>query len=164
MLTPFGAIGGRTTPRLERLLELLNRAGLRAKVSTHIVDYLATHAAGVAALAPLMTKYRNDIKALTRSPGDLKLAASAMRETIPVLKALGHKIVPVGQQILAITPVFVLAWVLGRFCNSWTGEVGTAWHAQQAPDESLALADDLRAAAIRSGAPAPAISRVLEMK
>ena len=111
-----------------------------------------------------MTKYRNDIKALARSPDELKLAASAMRETIPVLKALEHKIVPAGQQILAITPVFVLAWVLGRFCSSRTGEVGTAWHAQQAPDELLAVADDLRAAVIRSGVPAPSISRVLEMK
>lgn len=37
-------------------------------------------------------------------------------------------------------------------------------HAQQAPDELLALADDLRAAVVRSGIPAPAIRKVLDMK
>ena len=164
MTTPFGEINGTVTPRLKRLVNLLNRTGLRAKVSTHIVDYLATHAAGVAALVPLVMKYGNDIKALARSPDDLKLAAAAMRETIPVLKALGHKIVPAGQQILAVTPVFVLAFLLRLLCNSKFGEVGAAWHVQQAPDEMQALADDLRAAVIRSGVPAPAIRKVLDMK
>jgi hypothetical protein len=87
-----------------------------------------------------------------------------MRETIPVLKALGHKIVPASQHVLAITPVFVLAWVLRLFCNSRIGEVGAAWHAQQASDELVALADDLRAAVIRSGVPAPALRKVLDMQ
>ena len=164
MLTPFGEIDGTVTPRLRRLVELLNRAGLRSKVSTNIVDYLATHAAGVAAITPLAVKYRNDLKAAAHSPGDLTLAAAAMRETMPVLKALGHKIVPAGHKIIAVTPVFVLAWVLRLFCNSKFGEVGAAWHAQQAPDELLALADDLRAAVIRSGVPAAAIRKVLDMK
>ena len=164
MPTPFGEIDGTVTPRLKRLVNLLNRAGLRAKVSTNIVDYLATHAAGVVALVPSLMKYGNDIKAVARSPEDLKLAASAMRETIPVLKALGHKIVPAGQQILAVTPVFVLAFLLRLLCNSKFGEVGAAWHAQQASDELKALADDLRAAVIRSGVPAPAIRKLLDMK
>ncbi|MFZ0862907.1 MAG: hypothetical protein WAN18_19745, partial [Candidatus Sulfotelmatobacter sp.] len=164
MTTPFGEINGTVTPRLKRLVNLLNRTGLRAKVSTHIVDYLATHAAGVAALVPLVMKHGNDIKALARSPDDLKLAAAAMSATIPVLKALGHKIVPAGQQILAVTPAFVLAFLLRLLCNSKFGEVGAAWHVQQAPDEMQALADDLRAAVIRSGVPAPAIRKVLDMK
>jgi len=164
MRTPFGEIDGTVTPRLKRLVALFNRAGLRAKVSTNVVDYLATHAAGVAAITPLAIKFRNDFKAAAHSPGDLKLAAAGMRETIPVLKALGHKIVPAGQQILAIMPVFVLVFLLRLMCNSKFGEVGAAWHAQQAPDELLALADDLRAVVIRSGIPAPAIRKVLDMK
>jgi 2-dehydropantoate 2-reductase len=164
MRTPFGEIDGTVTPRLKRLVALFNRAGLRAKVSTNVVDYLATHAAGVAAITPLAIKFRTDFKAAAHSPDDLKLAAAAMRETIPVLKALGHKIVPAGQQILAIMPVVVLVFLLRLMCNSKFGEVGAAWHAQQAPDELLALADDLRAVVIRSGIPAPAIRKVLDMK
>jgi ketopantoate reductase len=80
MRTPFGEIDGTVTPRLKRLVELLNRAGLRTKVSTHIVDYLATHAAGVAAMTPLAVKYRNDSKALARSPKEINLMASATRD------------------------------------------------------------------------------------
>jgi 2-dehydropantoate 2-reductase len=162
--TPFGEINGTVTPRLTRLVNLLNRAGLRAKVSTNIVDYLATHAAGVAAMTPLAVKYRNAFRSLARSPEEIKLMAAAMRETIPVLKALGHKIVPAGQQMLAVTPVFVLAFLLRLLCNSKFGEVGAAWHAQQAPDELQALADDLRGAVIRSGVRAPALRRVLDVK
>jgi len=163
MPTPFGEINGTVTPRLKKLVKLLNRAGLRAKVSTHIVDYLATHAAGVAAVAPLGMKYGTASQAVAPSPEDLKLAAAALRETIPVLKALGHKIVPAGQQVLAVTPVFVLAWVFRLFFKSRIGPL-TALHAQQAPDELQALADDLRVAVIRSGVPAPAIRKVLDMK
>jgi 2-dehydropantoate 2-reductase len=164
MPTPFGEIDGTITPRLKRLVKLLNRAGLRAKVSTNVVDYLATHAGGVAALVPLAMKYATDFKALARSGDDLKLAAAAWRETFPVLKALGHKIVPASLKILAVTPVFVLAFLLRLLVNSRIGEVGMAWHAQQAPDELLALADDLRAAVIRSGVPAPAIRKLLDIK
>jgi 2-dehydropantoate 2-reductase len=164
MPTPFGEIDGTVTPRLKRLVELLNRAGLRAKVSTQIVDYLATHAAGVAAMTPIVLKYKSDLKALGRSPEEIRLMAAAMRETIPVLKALGHKIVPAGQQIFAVMPVSVLAFLLRLMCNSKFGEVGAAWHAQQAPDELQALAEDLRAAVIRSGVPAPAIRKVLGLK
>ena len=164
MPTPFGEIDGTVTLRLKRLVNLLNQAGLRAKVSTNVVDYLATHASGVAALVPLVMKHGTDLKALARSDDDLKLAAAAMRETLPVLKALGHKIVPASHQILSVTPVFVLAFLLRLFCNSRIGEVAAAWHVQQAPDEMRALADDLRAAVIRSGVPAPAIRKVLDME
>jgi 2-dehydropantoate 2-reductase len=82
MRTPFGEIDGTVTPRLKRLVNLLNGAGLRAKVSTHIVDYLATHASGVAVLGPLVMKHGGDVKVLARSSDDLKLAAAAMRETL----------------------------------------------------------------------------------
>lgn len=30
----------------------------------------------------------------------------------------GHQIVPASQQVVPITPVFLLAWVLRLFCNS----------------------------------------------
>jgi len=72
--------------------------------------------------------------------------------------------VPASQQVVAITPVFLLAWVLRLFCNSRIGEVGAPWHAQQVPDEMQTLPDGLRAAVISSGVLAPAIRRVLDMK
>ena len=109
------------------------------------------------------------VEALGRELGRERVL-QIVRETIVGIardqgrSALGHQIVPASQQVVAITPVFLLAWVLRLFCNSRIGEVGAAWHAQQAPDEMQALADDLRAAVIRSGVLAPAIRRVSDMK
>ena len=53
---------------------------------------------------------------------------------------------------------------MGVMHNSRFFEVGGIYHAQQAPDELQALADDLRAAVIRSGAPAPAIRKLFDIK
>jgi 2-dehydropantoate 2-reductase len=162
--TPFGEIDGSITPRLKRLVNLLNEAGLRSALSTHIVDYLATHAAGVAAITPLALKFATADKSAPPSAHDVKLAAAAMRETIPVLKALGHKIVPGGLRILSVIPASLLAFLFRLLFNSRFFEVGGIYHAQQAPDELQALVDDLRAAVIRSGAPAPAIRELLDIK
>jgi len=164
MRTPFGEIDGTITSRLKRLVNLLNRAGLRSAVSTRIVDYLATHAAGVAAITPLALKLATADKPVPPSDPDIKLAAAAIHESYAVLKALGHKIVPFSQRLAAVTPVFALAFLFRLLLNSRFFEVGGIYHAQQAPDELQALADDLRAAVIRSGVPAPAIRKVLEMK
>jgi 2-dehydropantoate 2-reductase len=163
MRTPFGEIDGKITPRLTRLVALLNQAGLRSKVSTQIVDYLATHAAGVAALALMGLKHGSDVRALAHSREDLRLMAAATRETIPVLEALGHKIVPAKTRIVAVMPLWLLAGLFRLFLSSRIGEYGASWHLQQAPDEMLALAADMRAAVQRSGLPVPALRKVLEM-
>ena len=78
-----------------------------------------------------------------------------------MLKALGHKIVPGGLRILSVIPASLLAFLFRLLVNSRFFEVGGIYHAQQAPDELQALADDLRAAVIRSGAPAPAIRKAV---
>ncbi len=162
--TPFGEIDGTVTPRLKRLVDLFNRAGLRSEISTRIVDYLANHAAGVAAMVAAMATHGNGAKPLSHSRKDVRLAAAAIRETAPVLRALGHKIVPASQRVIAVTPVFLLAFLLRRMLNSKIGEVGAAWHAQHAQDEMQALVEDLRAAVLRSGVPAPAIRKALDMQ
>jgi 2-dehydropantoate 2-reductase len=164
MRTPFGEIDGTITPRLKRLVNLLNRVGLRSQVSTQIIDYLATHAAGVAAITPLALKLANGPSAVPPSFNDLKLTAAAIHETYPVLKTLGHKIVPFSQSVAAVIPAPVHAFLLRLMMKSKFFEVGGIYHAQQAPDELQALADDLRAAVIRSGVPAPAIRKLLDMK
>jgi len=89
MSTPFGEIDGRVTPRLNRLIVIFHQAGLKAKISTHISDYLATHAALVAPLANILKKHGCDTYALAHSPTDLRLMVDAMRETLDVLDATG---------------------------------------------------------------------------
>jgi 2-dehydropantoate 2-reductase len=164
LAAPFGEMDGTITPRLKRLVGIFNRAGLKAQISKNIVDYLATHASGVAVIGPMVMKYHNDIKTLAKSADDLRLTAAAMRETLSVLKALGHKIMPASQYLIAIMPQFMLEFFLRLLFNSKLGEVGGAWHVSQAPDEMRALAEDLRAMVVRSGLPVLAIRKVLGME
>jgi 2-dehydropantoate 2-reductase len=164
LAVPFGEVDGTVTPRLKKLVSVLNRAGLKSQVSTDIVDWLATHASRVAVIGPMVMKYHNDIKALAKSADDLKLTTTAMRETSSVLKALGHKIVPASQSLIAILPQFMMEFMLRLLFNSKLGEVGAAWYVSQAPDEMQALADDLREMVIKSGLPVPAVRKVLYMK
>jgi len=161
---PFGEMDGTVTPRLKKLVNIFNRAGLKAQISTNIVDWLATHASGVAVIGSMVMKYHNDIKVLAQSADDLKLTAAAMRETFSVLKALGHKIVPASQSLIAVLPQFTMEFMLRLLFNSKLGEVGAAWHVSQAPDEMQAFADDLREMVIKSGLPVPTLKRVLDMK
>lgn len=160
---PLGELDGSVTPRLRRLVSVLRQAGLRYYAETNVVDWLATHAAGVAVLVPLVMKYHTDVRALARSRDDVRLMIAALRESLSLLKAQGHKIVPTAQSFIAALPRFVLELILRRLFNSKLGEVGIAWHAQQAPDELQALADDLRVLVLRSDLPVPAIRKVLEI-
>jgi len=162
LASPFGETDGTVTPRLKQLVRILNRAGLRARITTNIVDCLATHAIGVAVIGPMVMKYHNDVKSLAKSADDVRLTAAALQETFLVLKALGHKIVPRSQRLIASLPRFVIEFMLRLLFNSKLGEVGAAWHVSQAPDEMRALASDLEEMVIKSGLPVPAIRKVLQ--
>jgi hypothetical protein len=143
-------------------VSLLRHAGLRCYAETHIVDWLATHAAGVAAGVPMIRKYHNDVRARARSRDDVRLTVAAMGESLSLLRAQGHKIVPASQRLTAGWP-FLAELILRLLLKSKLGEVGMSWHAQQAPDELQALADDLRQLVRASSLPVPALRKVLEM-
>ena len=158
--TPFGEIDGRITPRLTRLIGVLCQAGLNAKASTDISDYLATHAALVAPLAPLLIKHGCDTYALARSPADLRPLVDAMRETLDVLRATEFKIIPSSTNMVRIIPRFVLVAVMRLFFSTKLAEVGAGWHCSQAPDEMRQLGVELMALVDKSGLPAPALRKV----
>ncbi len=128
---------------------VLKRRGIEARILAPVVEALGREFGR----ERILQIVRETIVGIARDQGRQLVQISA-----------GHQIVLASQQVVAITPVFLLALVLRLFCNSRIGEVGAAWHAQQAPDEMQALADDLRAAVIRSGVLAPAIRRVSDMK
>jgi 2-dehydropantoate 2-reductase len=65
--TPFGEIDGRTTDRLTKLVGILNRAGLHARATANMPDWLTTHAAVVVPLAMLLLKHGCDTYALAQS-------------------------------------------------------------------------------------------------
>ncbi|MGA2570296.1 MAG: 2-dehydropantoate 2-reductase N-terminal domain-containing protein [Terracidiphilus sp.] len=159
--TPFGEVSGETTPRLKRLLGILNGAGLRARAEALMPDWLANHAAFVAPFAVLLLKHDCDSYALGRSKEDLRLLAEAMRETAAVLRAAGRRIVPRANAILGRLPRFLLVGLFRVFLSTRFAEVGGAWHCSQAPDEMNQLAKELQALVQRSKLPAPALRRIL---
>ena len=159
--TPFGEATGAVTPRLTRLIHILNRAGLKARVEPHLPDWLACHAAMVAPLAQLLLKHDCDNYALSRSKTDMRLFAEAFKETIAVLRATGRRIVPRALAVIGALPQFALAALFRLFMSSKYGEIGAAWHCSQAPDEMNQLARELKELVERSGLPVPALCQIL---
>lgn len=162
--TPFGEVDGRITPRLTRLVDIFNQAGLNAKISTEISDYLAEHAAFVAPLAHLLIQYHCDNYAMSRATVDLYLLADALRETFKVLCAIGIKIAPGSTAtIIRVTPRFILVAAMRVLLATWFFEVGAAWHCTQAPDEMHQLGVELMALVDKAGLPAPALRKLFAM-
>jgi 2-dehydropantoate 2-reductase len=159
--TPFGELDGSITPRLTRLVDIFNRAGLSAKVSTEMTDYLARHAAFVAPLAHTLILHHCDNRAMARSTSDLRLLVDALRETLDVLDAVGVKTAHDRMTgIFRHTPKFILVLAMRILLPTRYMEVGGTWHCMQAPDERHQLGVELMALVERSGLPAPALHKL----
>jgi len=159
--TPFGELDGKITPRLTRLVDILNHAGLFAKVSTEMIDYLTTHAAFVAPLAKLLIRHGCNNYAMARATADLRLLVDAWRETFVVLRAHGVRIIPPRMAtMVGATPKFILVIAMRLLLATRYAEVGAAWHCTQAPDEMHQLGIELMALVEKSGLPAPALQKL----
>jgi 2-dehydropantoate 2-reductase len=158
---PFGEVDGTITPRLKRLAGIFRQAGFKAETSANIVDFQATHAAGVALIARLTIKHGCDASALARSKDELRLYVDARREALQVLRLLGHQIIPWSEVVIGMLPGFLQIAGLRALLGSKLGEVGLAWHYSQAPDEMQQLAKELEGLVKKSGHPAPAIRKLL---
>jgi len=159
--TPFGEIGGGKTERLGRLVAIFRNAGLNARTETRMNDWLAAHAALVAPFAVLLIKHGTDNYDLAKSKEDIRALVDGMRETLAVLRALGHHIVPGSNNAIRIVPRFILVPIIRAFLSARIAEVGGAWHCSQAPDEMAELARELKSMVERSGLPAPTLRRIL---
>jgi len=159
--TRFGEVNGAITPRLTRLIGILNRAGLKARPEPHMSDFLTNHAAMIAPFAVLILKHGCDTRALGRSQSDLRLLAEAFPETLAVLRTNGRRIVPRAQTPLFALPRWLLVGILRVFLSSRIAEIAGAWHCSQAPDEMNQLAQELKELVARSGLPVPALRRIL---
>jgi 2-dehydropantoate 2-reductase len=157
----YGELDGRITPRLKRLVKILNEGGIRAKVSAELIDHQSTHAAEVALIATLVMKHGCDLVALARSRQDLYAFVQARQEAMEVLKDVGRKIVPHSNENLRYIPAFLQVAVMQALLKSRFVEVGLAYHVSQAPDEIRQLATELRLLADRSGRTVPAIRHIV---
>jgi 2-dehydropantoate 2-reductase len=158
-----GEIDGTITPRLIRLKNILRQGGFKTKTSTHIVDALVTHAAGIPAFALLVMKYNLNMRELTKSTKDLFLMVDAIRESYSVIKTLGYKIIPKSTNLVYYIPRFIQVALLRILLNTKFIEVGGVYHVSQAPDEMNFLAGELKDLVEKSGLPVPAVRKVLKM-
>lgn len=159
--TRFGEVNGAVTPRLARLIDILNRAGLKAKVEPHMPDWLANHASMVAPFAMLILKHGCDTRTLARSSSDLRLLADSFPEILAVLRANGRRIVPRANAAFCNLPRCILVGLFRAFLSTRFAEIGAGWHCSQAPDEMNQLARELKELVARSGLPVPALRQVL---
>ena len=159
--SPIGEIDGTITPRLERLAAIFRRGGLRAKLSSNIVDSQMTHGVGVALIGRLVMSHGGDVKSLARSRDDLLLFVQGRREGYHAMRTLGHQVIPRSEGALTAFPGLAQVVGLRALLSSRLGEVGLAWHVSQAPDEIRQLAGELRALVEQAGIAAPAIRQVL---
>jgi 2-dehydropantoate 2-reductase len=162
--SPFGELDGQVTQRLTRLMDIFNNAGLSAKTSTEMTDYLVRHAAFVAPLAHLLILHHCNNYAMARASADLALLVDALRETFQVLEATGVHIAHDRMTgIIRSTPRFILVLGMRVALATRFAEVGGAWHCMQAPDEMQLLGLELMARVQRSGLPAPALHKLFAM-
>jgi 2-dehydropantoate 2-reductase len=160
--TPFGEVDGAVTPRLLRLVCILRKAGLKARVEKEMTDWLATHAALVAPFAVLAMKHGCNTYELAKARDDVRLLVDAMRETVQVLRATGRHVIPRSNAVLGGLPNFVTVPFFRFFLSSRYAEIGGGWHCSQAPDEMRQLAVELKAMMQKSGLAVPALRRVLQ--
>jgi 2-dehydropantoate 2-reductase len=162
--TPFGELDGSITPRLIRLVAIFNRAGLSARTSTEMTDYLARHAAFVAPLAHILILHHCDNHAMARATAELALLIDALRETLDVLDAVGVKVTQDRMTgIVRRTPKFILVLAMRILFPTRYMEVGGAWHCMQAPDEMHLLGVELMALVKKSRLSAPALHKLFAM-
>ena len=162
-VTPFGEIDDAITERLKRLVAIFRQAGLNAKVSTHVADYLATHAGFVTLMTGLAIKYGADMPSLARARADLELLVDALREMLKVfLPALGYQVTPAKFRIIPVVPRFLMVAALGAFIGSDLMKLGMAdWSMSQARDEWFYLGKEFERLVEKNGLAVPAIRKLL---
>jgi len=159
--TPFGELDGSKTERLLRLVAILRGCGFNARASTVMTDWLATHAALVAAIGMLTIAHGCDTRELGHSRHDLRLLVDACREALDVLRANGRRIVPASQNVIRWLPRSAIVIGLRALLSTRVGEIGLGWHCSQAADEIHELAREVLVLADTSGLPVPALRKVL---
>jgi 2-dehydropantoate 2-reductase len=161
---PFGEPDGSVSPRLKRLVAVLNQGISRAEISTRIVDQLITHASAVPPLGNLLIKHGCDGRAFAKSTDDLYLLVDSMREAHAAIRAVGYRIEPAADRLMDLAPRFLMVAMFRILFSTKFGEVGAAYHASQAPDEMRHLSRELSVLVEKSGLPVPALRSVLALQ
>lgn len=160
--TPFGEIDGAATERLTRLVTIFRQAGLDAKASPRVADYLATHTGFVTLMIGLAVKYDSDVQAIARAKADLGTLVDGIRELFQALPALGYQVTPTKFRIIQWVPRFLMVAALEAFMGSDLLKLGMAdWSMSQARDEWFYLGQEFEGIVEKNALIVPAIRKLL---
>jgi 2-dehydropantoate 2-reductase len=139
---PIGEPGGRTTPRLERIVRAFRTAGINAKAEPRMDAWLKTHAAFEVPLGQAVDAAGGPT-ALAGDPDAIRGMIRLMRRNLAAMPAPP---VPRGFAALRILPEGLLTAVLRRFLRSPTAVHSGLSNASPATTAELErLAEQLRA-------------------
>ena len=158
--TTFGELDGRTTPRLQQIVEAFKSARFPVAISPNMDAWLKTHVAEVGPAASAIYLAGGDNYRLANTRDGLVLMVRAIREGYRVLRALGVPITPANHKIFDWIPEPILVALMRRLLNTKTAEIEIAGHANAARDEFKQLADEFRALARTTSVPTPAMDRL----
>ncbi|MBN1485360.1 MAG: ketopantoate reductase family protein [Chloroflexia bacterium] len=156
----IGEPDGRRTPRLARIEQAFERAGIPVDVSPNIDAWLKYHVALVSPIANALYRVGGDNYRLAHAQDSLVLMVRAVREAFAVLRDLGYPMTPPWLGLLRWLPEPLLVSQLPRFFNSRKAELALAAHANAARDEMQHLAGEFMALARSSSVPTPALDQL----
>ncbi|MCU1482708.1 MAG: ketopantoate reductase [Subtercola sp.] len=139
---PIGEPDGRTTPRVEQIVELFRAAGFGAKPESRMESWLTTHAAFEVPLGQAVHA-AGGLEALAGDPRAIRLMLGQMRLN---LASLPSRPVPRAFTALQIVPWWMLVPVFRRFLRS-SAAVPLSTDSPAVFAELDALAEQLRARA-----------------
>jgi 2-dehydropantoate 2-reductase len=158
--TTFGELDGRTTPRLQQIVQAFKSAGFPVAIGPNMDAWLKTHIAEVGPAANAIYLAGGDNYRLARTRDGMVLMVRAIREGYRVLRALGVPITPANHKIVDWIPEPILVALMRRLLNTKTAEIEIAGHANAARDEFKHLAGEFRTLARNTSVPTPAMDRL----
>jgi len=157
--TTMGELDGRTTPRLERIIEVFESAGFPVTISPNMDAWLKTHVAFILPIGGALRMAGSDNYRLARTRDAVVLMVRAMHESFRVLRALGIPITPSSLKIFEWIPEPILIPLIQRKLN--TKDVEAAFgHANAMRDEGKLLWNEFGALARSASVPTPTWDRL----
>ncbi len=158
----LGELDGQMTPRLRRIADAFESAGIQVVFSDNIDAWLKTHAAIISPLANALYLAGGDNYRLANTRDGILLAVCAVREGFKVLRALDIPVTPTPLRAFEWVPEPVLVAWTRRLLDSKWAKIALARHANVARDEMKQIADEFWALARATAVPTPAMDRLYQ--
>lgn len=158
--TVLGEIGGKRSERVEKLRELLDKAGFATSIRRDMDAWQKTHLALVCPLACAIYLDGGDNYTLAKNKAVLTLAAEALKETLTFIHRSGIGIRPERLGLIRFIPLSVIRSVLARLFASRWAETFVLGHSLNARGEMEHLTQDLLILAEQQGFDLPKLRQL----